>query len=180
MSATVHGDFSGSGVLVTGGAQGIGQAIARWFADAGAFVAVLDRDADRLAAARELAAGTRSVVLLKGPTTVVAGPDGDARLLHAVAVVELEDALLAAVEAAQRADPLGGGPEAGPLLRAALPRGAPAGAVATGSSTGSTARRRPGRRRTRSACSGSTPSPTAPRCGAAPGSCSSAAASRAT
>ncbi len=40
-------------------------------------------DADRLVAARRLAADTRSVVLLKGPTTVVAGPDGDARVVRA-------------------------------------------------------------------------------------------------
>jgi NAD(P)H-hydrate epimerase len=35
---------------------------------------------DRIAAARELAATTQAVVLLKGPTTVVAHPDGRARL----------------------------------------------------------------------------------------------------
>jgi hydroxyethylthiazole kinase-like uncharacterized protein yjeF len=39
--------------------------------------------ADRILAARRLAADTRSVVLLKGPTTVVAGPDGDVRLVVA-------------------------------------------------------------------------------------------------
>ncbi len=37
--------------------------------------------ADRIAAARVLAAGTGTVVLLKGPTTVVAGPDGHVRLV---------------------------------------------------------------------------------------------------
>ena len=36
--------------------------------------------ADRVAATRELAAATNAVVLLKGPTTVVAGPDGRVRL----------------------------------------------------------------------------------------------------
>lgn len=36
---------------------------------------------DRLAAARALAAGTGACVLLKGPTTVVAAPDGEARLV---------------------------------------------------------------------------------------------------
>lgn len=40
-------------------------------------------EADRLAAARRLARACRSVVLLKGPTTVVAGPDG--RVLLAAA-----------------------------------------------------------------------------------------------
>lgn len=63
MSATVHGDFSGAGVLVTGGAQGIGYAIARWFADAGASVAVLDRDAERLGAAWEGTKGVRTWAL---------------------------------------------------------------------------------------------------------------------
>ena len=37
--------------------------------------------ADRMAAARELAASTEAVVLLKGPTTVVAGPDGRAAVV---------------------------------------------------------------------------------------------------
>lgn len=37
-----------------------------------------DPRADRVVAARRLAFDTRSVVLLKGPSTVVAGPDGDA------------------------------------------------------------------------------------------------------
>jgi len=48
-------------------------------------------DADRFRSARSLAAGTNSTVLLKGPTTIVAGPDGrclavtsgDARLASA-------------------------------------------------------------------------------------------------
>lgn len=44
-------DFSGRTVLVTGGAQGIGQAIATRFHDAGAKVAVLDRDKGALASA---------------------------------------------------------------------------------------------------------------------------------
>ncbi len=39
------GAFAGKSVIVTGGARGIGQAIARHFAAAGAAVAVLDRDA---------------------------------------------------------------------------------------------------------------------------------------
>ena len=39
--------------------------------------------ADRLGAARGLAESTGAVVLLKGPTTVVAGPDGDVLLVRA-------------------------------------------------------------------------------------------------
>ena len=39
--------------------------------------------ADRVDAARGLAASTGAVVLLKGPTTVVAAPDGDALLVRA-------------------------------------------------------------------------------------------------
>ena len=38
--------------------------------------------ADRIAAARDLAMDTRSVVLLKGPTTVVAAPAGDVRVIN--------------------------------------------------------------------------------------------------
>lgn len=41
-------DFSGSAVLITGGAQGIGFELARYFVEAGAKVAVLDRDPDAL------------------------------------------------------------------------------------------------------------------------------------
>jgi NAD(P)H-hydrate epimerase len=46
---------------------------------------------DRFAAARELAAAARCVVLLKGPTTVVAGPDG-----AALAVIEGDERLATA------------------------------------------------------------------------------------
>jgi ADP-dependent NAD(P)H-hydrate dehydratase / NAD(P)H-hydrate epimerase len=38
--------------------------------------------ADRVAAARDLAMDTRAVVLLKGPTTVVAAPAGDVRVIN--------------------------------------------------------------------------------------------------
>ena len=40
--------FTGAKVIVTGGASGIGRATARWFADRGATVAVLDRDDARI------------------------------------------------------------------------------------------------------------------------------------
>ncbi|MCD2462821.1 SDR family oxidoreductase [Streptomyces sp. MBT42] len=44
-------EFAGKAALVTGGASGIGLAVARRLADAGAAVAVADHDADRAAAA---------------------------------------------------------------------------------------------------------------------------------
>jgi 3-oxoacyl-[acyl-carrier protein] reductase len=43
-------DFSGRSVIVTGGARGIGLALSRFFADAGADLAVADVDAESLAA----------------------------------------------------------------------------------------------------------------------------------
>jgi NAD(P)H-hydrate epimerase len=86
-------------VLVDGtGLTALGE---RWRASAGTDVVLTPHDgeyarltgrapgADRLAAARELAAASGAVVLLKGPTTVVAAPDG-------VALVTIEgDARLA-------------------------------------------------------------------------------------
>ncbi len=47
----INADFTGASVLVTGGAQGIGFEIARYFATAGAKVSVLDRDSAQLKAA---------------------------------------------------------------------------------------------------------------------------------
>lgn len=46
-------NLQGKRALVTGGAAGIGAAIARAYAELGAHVAVLDRDAERIARARE-------------------------------------------------------------------------------------------------------------------------------
>ncbi len=47
------GEFSGLGVLVTGGASGIGRATARLLAERGARVAVMDRDAEGVKAASQ-------------------------------------------------------------------------------------------------------------------------------
>ena len=52
-------DLSGHVAVVTGGAQGIGLAVARRLAEAGARLALWDRDGD-LAREAEVRAGTRS------------------------------------------------------------------------------------------------------------------------
>lgn len=64
-------DHSGAAVLVTGAGAGIGREIARWFARAGAAVAVNDIDADRAGATAEALAAEEGA-------TVVAAP-GDCR-----------------------------------------------------------------------------------------------------
>jgi 3-oxoacyl-[acyl-carrier protein] reductase len=62
-AGTLAPDFSASSVLVTGGAQGIGYEIARYFVDAGARVSVLDRDAAQLKQAWDGREGVRQVAL---------------------------------------------------------------------------------------------------------------------
>ena len=60
-------DFTGVTAWVTGGSAGIGQAIARAFAEAGARVAINSRDADRLKACKsELAADGIDVMAVTG------------------------------------------------------------------------------------------------------------------
>jgi 3-oxoacyl-[acyl-carrier protein] reductase len=62
-AGTLAPDFSASSVLVTGGAQGIGYEIARYFVDAGARVSVLDRDAAQLKQAWDGREGVRQIAL---------------------------------------------------------------------------------------------------------------------
>jgi len=51
-------DLSGRTAIVTGAARGVGLALSRRFAGAGATVFMVDRDADELAAAAAEAGGT--------------------------------------------------------------------------------------------------------------------------
>jgi NAD(P)-dependent dehydrogenase (short-subunit alcohol dehydrogenase family) len=60
-------DFSGKSVLVTGGASGLGLAVARRFVDAGAAVTIFDRSGDTLErAAADLGAG---IITIHGDAT---------------------------------------------------------------------------------------------------------------
>jgi 3-oxoacyl-[acyl-carrier protein] reductase len=71
-AGTLRPDFTGSSVLVTGGAQGIGFELARYFVDAGATVSVLDRDADTLESAWDGVDGVRRVAVDVADTAAVA------------------------------------------------------------------------------------------------------------
>jgi 2-hydroxycyclohexanecarboxyl-CoA dehydrogenase len=88
MAVTI--DLEGRVAVVTGGAGGIGEAIARTLAEAGAAVALLDRDADRLERlaalgpgvavdvgdAASVAAGIRAVEERVGPVDVLVNSAG--------------------------------------------------------------------------------------------------------
>lgn len=104
--------------------------------DAALLAAMAGHDAPEAAAEALRAAGPRGLCterlrrlaggdLPVGATALTAGVS-----LAVNALAGLEAALLAAVSAACRVDPLGAGPEARALLRTALPDGAPAEAVA--------------------------------------------------
>lgn len=93
--------------------------------------------ADRIASARDLAARTGAVVLLKGPTTVVASPDGRARLVRSgderLATAGTGDVLAGTVAAvlALGADPLDGAAAAAHLHGRAASLGPGRGLVAS-------------------------------------------------
>jgi len=86
-------DFSGKGVVVTGGARGLGRAIARRFAAAGAAVAIPDLDGDlAVATAAEIAAETGARVIgstmdVRDPAQVIAGLDTAAEILGSLDVM---------------------------------------------------------------------------------------------
>jgi 3-oxoacyl-[acyl-carrier protein] reductase len=72
MAGTLTPDFTGTSVLVTGGAQGIGFEIVRYFLDAGAMVSALDRDADALKTAWDGQENVRQVAVDVADTAAVA------------------------------------------------------------------------------------------------------------
>ena len=93
--------------------------------------------ADRLAAARRLAFDTHSVVVLKGPTTVVAAPDGEALVVtegdERLATAGTGDVLAGVIGAlvAHQVPPLQAGAMAAWVHGAAGRRGAAPGLVAS-------------------------------------------------
>jgi 2-hydroxycyclohexanecarboxyl-CoA dehydrogenase len=70
MSVTI--DLDGQTAVVTGGASGIGRAVAALLAQAGATVAAVDRNADGVAAAAGQIGGTAHVADLTDPAAVLA------------------------------------------------------------------------------------------------------------
>jgi 3-oxoacyl-[acyl-carrier protein] reductase len=66
-------DFTGRTVIVTGGARGIGLALSRFFADAGAVLAVADVDAEALAATADLDRAIPIEMDVSDPESVAAG-----------------------------------------------------------------------------------------------------------
>lgn len=96
--ARPYGDLHGRTALVTGGAGGIGAAVAAALADQGAHVVVVDRDAAGAAAVAERVGGTPRVLDLTDPDAV-AGLDRDVDVLvnnagvqHVAPVHELDPA----------------------------------------------------------------------------------------
>lgn len=70
-------DFTGASVVVTGGAQGIGFEVARYFVAAGAMVSVLDRDAAQLKAAWDGVENLRPVAVDVADTAAVSDAVAD-------------------------------------------------------------------------------------------------------
>lgn len=76
--------LAGRKVLVTGAASGIGRAIARLFAAEGAQVALLDRDADKLAAASAEAGGTSVICDLMDSAAIAPAVDQAAAAMDGI------------------------------------------------------------------------------------------------
>lgn len=73
-----HFDLSGKSAIVTGGASGIGRAVARLYAELGANVTIVDRDAKQLEAAKaELPAGSLALEIdVADEESVIAAMEG--------------------------------------------------------------------------------------------------------
>ncbi|MCE3551124.1 SDR family oxidoreductase [Pseudonocardia sp. RS11V-5] len=72
MAGTLTPDFTGTSVLVTGGAQGIGFEIVKYFLDAGAKVSAVDRDAEALKTAWDGQENVRQVAVDVSDSAAVA------------------------------------------------------------------------------------------------------------
>ena len=80
-------EFEGRGALVTGGGSGIGAAICRWLAEAGARVAVVDRDEAAAGAVADEIGGLAVAADVRDSAGVTTAVDGAAHRLGALSIV---------------------------------------------------------------------------------------------